>query len=164
MDSFVLLITDGTVIEYPPEIYRDMRTAELEAERWAWVLAGGGWQEVVRPFPGRWQVAGRDIRLVTTPAAEVVGETWVGTYWTEDGYPEPEATLFIDRQSAREWVLDDPLRQGAADLVEELWWIAATYRRDNGDEAYAVAWLGKVVEANGGYSGGRSEDEPKTTT
>ena len=164
MDCYVLLITDGTVIEYPPEIYGDAARGRLEAERWAWVLSGGGWQEVSQPFPGRWQVAGRDVRLIEATAPHLTDELWVGTYWTEDGYPEPEAALLTGRQSARRWVLDDPRGQQPADFSEQPWWFAAIYRRLNGDEAYAVAWLGKVVKADLGYPSGRSDEEPKTTT
>ena len=146
MHCYVLLITDGTAIEYPPEIYREVERGRLEAERWAWVIAGGGWQEVTEVFADRWEVAGRDIRLVPTSAQELSETSWVGTYWTDDGYPEPEAVLFSDRESARQWALDDPRGQQPTDFAEQPWWFAATYRRSNGEEAYAVAWLGKLVE------------------
>ena len=44
----------------------------------------------------RWLVGDRDVRVVL-----VEGEgTWVGTFWTWDGYPDPEATLLLSRSEA----------------------------------------------------------------
>ena len=85
--AYVVLITDGTIVEYPPEIYVSEERAQLEAERWAWVLSGGGWADVLSPFPGRWEVGERDVRLVEVSGLDPNPATWVGTYWTEDGYP-----------------------------------------------------------------------------
>ena len=102
--------------------------------------------------------------MVAATATRLTGNSWVGTYWTEDGLPEPEATLLADREASRRWVLEDPRGNPPAQFVEQPWWLAATYSRPNGDEAYAVAWLGKVVETGAGFDVGKSEEEPKTTT
>jgi hypothetical protein len=39
VNVFIIMITDGQAIEYPPEIYLDRRQAEREAEHWAWALS-----------------------------------------------------------------------------------------------------------------------------
>lgn len=142
---YVLLVTDGTVIEYPPEVYASERRARLEAERWAWVLAGGGWSEITSPFDGRWEVAGRDVRLVPADRGEGLGDIWVCTYWTEDGQPDPEALIVSGRDDARAWVTQGPARESPDDLTEHPWMLVAMFYR-GGEEAYAVAWLAKVIE------------------
>ena len=76
-----------------------------------------GGKEISRPFLDRWQVAGRDVRLIEVTASHLTDEPWVATYWTEDGYPEPEAALLAGREAARRWVLDDPRGQQPADLL-----------------------------------------------
>ena len=160
---FVLMVTDGTVIEYPPEIYFTRRRARQEAERWAWILAGGGWVEISEPFPGRWEVAGRDVRLSASRwSVSSTAELWTGTFWTEDGYPDPEAVILSGREEARRWVSTGPGGQPPTDLVEHPWMLAATYRRGD-EEAYAVAHLAKVI-ATHDDSGGRSAPLPNTTT
>jgi hypothetical protein len=143
--AFVVMVTDGTVLEYAPEIYVREARARQEAERWAWILAGGGWIEIDSPFDGRWEVAGRDVRLVEVPWVAPEGPTpWVATYWTEDGYPDPEAHVIWSRELARSWVSTGPDGTGPVELLEEPWMLAATFRRGD-EEAYAVAHLAKVV-------------------
>ena len=135
MNTWVILITDGTVIEYVPEAYETAQQARDEAERWAWILSGMGWLPIEKPADDRWQVGDRDVRLVL---AEGEGD-WVGTFWTWDGYPDPEATLLGDRAEARSWVtapLDGAFVPDAID--ENDWMIAATFER-GGEEACAVA-------------------------
>ena len=39
---WVVLVTDGTVVSYPPEIYHSSSRASMEAERWAWLSSGEG--------------------------------------------------------------------------------------------------------------------------
>lgn len=143
---WVLLVTGGTVIEYPPELYADRARARQEAERWAWILSGAGWSEVVRPFTDRWEIGERDVRLVTGEPAEPVGsgEWWVGTFWDRSGNPDPEALIFDSKNAAREWVLDPPGVTPAIDRQELDWFIAATYLH-GGEEEYAVAHLAKLV-------------------
>ena len=62
-----MLITDGTIVEFPPEVYSSRVRARLEAERWAWVLLGGGWVDVLIFFSDRWQIGDRDVWLVIVP-------------------------------------------------------------------------------------------------
>ncbi len=140
----VVLITDGTIVEFPPEVYSSRVRARLEAERWAWVLSGGGWADVSIPFPDRWQIGDRDVRLVIVPGQKYTSDTWVGTYWTEDGYPDPEAILLDGRDTAQAWVIDGPNHQFPDERLVHPWMLAATYQRGD-EEAYAVAWLAKVV-------------------
>jgi len=135
MSTWVILITDGTVIEYVPEAYETKQQAREEARRWAWILSGMGWLQIEESDDDRWGVGDRDVRLV---GAEGMGD-WVGTFWTWEGYPDPEATLLGDRAEARSWVtapLDGAL--GPAAIEENDWMIVATFER-GGEEAYAVA-------------------------
>lgn len=64
MSAWVILITDGTVIEYPPEAYESAEQARNEARRWAWVLSGMGWLPIEESAHDRWVVGDRDVRLV----------------------------------------------------------------------------------------------------
>jgi hypothetical protein len=141
MSTWVILVTDGTVIDYPPEAYLSRETARNEARRWAWIISGMGWIPIEEPEDDRWTVDDRDVRLV-----HVEGEGgWVGTFWTWDGYPDPEATLLEDRTTARAWVtapLHDVLAPVAVE--ENDWMIIATFDR-GGEEAYAVAHVLKRV-------------------
>jgi hypothetical protein len=146
-NAFVVMVTDGTVLEYAPEIYRSPERASLEAERWAWILAGGGWLEITTPFEGRWNVGDRDVRMVpTTWRDRARSRPWVCTFWTEDGYPDPEALILAGRHEARTWALEAPQGYaGATEVLEEEWMIAATYSHGE-DEAVAAAHLAKVIE------------------
>ena len=135
MDTWVILVTDGTVIEYPPEAYDSADQARDEARRWAWILSGMGWLSIDEPASDRWSVADRDVRLVR---AQGTG-SWVGTFWTWDGYPDPEALCLEGRAKARAWALA-PLHDvlPAGSVVENDWMVAATFVRGE-EEAYAVA-------------------------
>ena len=141
----VVLVTDGTVIEYAPEIYVSSERAALEAERWAWILSGGGWLPVERPFDGRWVVGDRDVRIVVAEApSDASGSLWVGTYWSEDGLPDPEAVLLEGREAAVDWVQDAGDLGPVVATIDRPWFVGATYAWGD-DEAYAVAHLGKRV-------------------
>jgi hypothetical protein len=143
MGAWVILITDGTVIEYPPEAYEAAEQARSEAQRWAWVISGMGWLPIEKTAADRWLVGDRDVRLV-----HVDGEgEWVGTFWTWDGYPDPEATLLRERTEARSWVTAPVLGVLEPISVEENdWMIVATFERKE-EEAYAVAHRLKRVAA-----------------
>ena len=130
---WVLLVTDGTVIEYAPEAYDEHAAAEDEARRWAWILSGMGWLPVDGPFEDRWHVGDHEIRIV-----EAAGEgTWVGTFWTWDGAPDPEAALFATREEARAWATGSLAGIAPASLSENEWCVIAVFARGD-DEAYAV--------------------------
>lgn len=134
MSTWIVLVTDGTVIEYPPEAYESEELARDEARRWGWIVSGMGWLPVTEQSD-RWSVGDRDVRLVR---AEGEG-SWVGTFWTWDGYPDPEAALLRDRRSAREWAVAPLFGSLEPMSVEENdWMVVATYER-KGEEAYAVA-------------------------
>jgi hypothetical protein len=141
---WVLVVTDGLTIEFPPELYRDRDAARSEAERWARVLSRRSRTPIERPFEDRWQVGDEWIRLTHTLLPEEGPEIWVLTYWTRDGYPEPEAELIADAAEARAWVLE--ARAGAV-LVEshDTPWSAAARFRVRGGEEEAEAHRSKVV-------------------
>lgn len=143
---WAVLVTGGTVIEYPPELYLDGERAEQEARRWAWILSGAGWRDVEQPFPGRWSVGESDVRLVLVEAAESTGsgEWWVGTFWDRSGLPDPEALVFGSRNVARAWVFDAPYGAPPVDTQDLPWLLAATYLH-RGEGEYAVAHLAKLV-------------------
>jgi hypothetical protein len=143
MDTWTILVTAGTVIEYPPEAYESLDLARDEARRWAWILSGMGWLPVQENGGDRWAIGDREVRLVRAEG----GGGWIGTFWTWDGYPEPEAALFDDRDKARSWAVA-PLH-GALQPVtvhENDWTIVATFEQ-RGEEAYAVVHKLKHVVA-----------------
>jgi hypothetical protein len=143
---WALLVTGGTIIEYPPELYVDEDRATNEAERWAWVLSGAGWLEIERPFPGRWQIGEHDVRLASLrPAVATSNPWWIGTFWDRGGMPDPEALLLPGRQEALDWVRRPPVGSDSAiEMQETDWFLSATYL-SHGEEEYAVAHLAKLV-------------------
>lgn len=131
----MILVTDGTVIEYAPESYETAEQARDEAQRWAWILSGMGWLPVEESAEDRWEVGDRDVRLVR---ADGEGD-WVGTFWTWSGYPDPEAILLGGRAEAHSWVtapLDGEMEP--VTIEENDWMIVATFELGE-EEAYAVA-------------------------
>lgn len=143
---WAVLVTDGTVIEFPPELYVSRERAVSEARRWAWLLSARGQTDVRVPFDGRWEAGFRDIRLVPIPGSGTGSrDTWVGTFWARDGYPDPEAVLLDGRAAAVEWCLS-PLHRIASpvDVAETEWSIAATFNA-RGEDEYAVANLAKTI-------------------
>jgi hypothetical protein len=146
--SWALLVTDGTVIEFAPELYPSREEAHLEARRWAWVLSAGTDIEVLRPFQDRLEVGIHDVRVVEVEQPGGTSRPWIGTFWTSDGYPEPEAVVFRDRSDAEQWVLS-PLDGIPPESVNRSpWHVSATFLV-RGEEAYAVAHLAKVVCPSG---------------
>jgi hypothetical protein len=143
---WVLIITDGTVVEFPIEIYTSHSAGVREAERWAWTLAGQGEIQIDRPFTDRWTVGVRDVRLVGSEAGRfsIDEEWWVGTHWTADGYPDPEAHLLNGRSAATAWVLQEPSSQRLNSSEEREWSIAATFGQGD-DESISIASLAKVI-------------------
>ena len=144
--QWVVLITDGTIIEYPPELYESQARAQLEAQRWAWILSAYGQFPIRQPFEGRWEAGIRDIRLVDIDGSSALNHhPWIGTFWTTDGYPDPEATLLDGRDDAIAWARE-PLKGGLVPttFAATNWSIAATFVI-KGEEAYAVANLAKIV-------------------
>ena len=99
MDLWVVMVTDGTVIEYPPEVYGSREIARDEAARWAVSLARGNDSLIEVIDSDRWSVRDVDVRLVGVSIEALSRDVvpWVGTYWTRDGYPDPEAVLLADR-------------------------------------------------------------------
>jgi hypothetical protein len=141
---WVLLVTEGMVIRFAPELYTEKSIGAREAERWAWTLARDAQVRVERPFGGRWEVGECSVRLVETPLEEEPADPWVGTYWTRDGYPEPEAIILPSADAARDWVFTSPPGRRLADVIETPWLLAVTYEVRGGKEE-AVVQLAKVV-------------------
>ncbi len=142
--AWALLVTQGTIHAYPPELYLDRGRSAQEAERWAWILGGAGVAEVGRPFEGRWEVAGFDVRLVRVKVDPDLNQVWVGTYWSQDGTPDPEAVVFSSREEALSWAVE-PVEDLAPAFVDQSeWFVAATFL-PRGEEAYAVAHRAKIV-------------------
>jgi hypothetical protein len=149
--TWALLITDGTLIEFPIEIYTSHSSGIREAERWAWILAGSGEIRIDRPCPDRWQVGVRDVRLVPCGRYDFNpdSEWWIGVHWTVDGYPDPEAKLLAGRETARSWVLEEPIGEVLVSSHEQEWSMSATFSR--GVEAsHSTASLAKVVTGPSG--------------
>lgn len=143
-DWWVLLVTDGFTVEYPPEVYADEQTAESEGERWSWLLARRARATIERPFRGRWDIGDRSVRLVQAQLVEEVDEMWVGTYWTRHGFPDPEAELFPNAEAAQDWVLTPPPGGLVVEVLKSPWTVGASYRvRDSQEEA--VAHQAKVI-------------------
>jgi hypothetical protein len=133
MSDWIILVTDGTVIEYAPEAYNTLAAATFEARRWALILSRGV-DQIEEAAPDRWRVANRDVRIVRATGA---GD-WVGTFWTWDGYPDPEAVLFETWTDARAWAVAPMHEALEPDEIEETEWSAAATFVKSGEEAYAV--------------------------
>jgi len=145
IDAWVVLVTDGTVLEVAPEVFVNETLARLSAENWAWFLSSGGEFHVGQPFDGRFQVGHRDVRVVRTVFPSVdAAEMWVGTHWTEDGYPDPEATLLPGPEAARTWVIAPIAGVAPVEIHASRWHVAATFRQGD-EEAYSVAYAAKFI-------------------
>ena len=144
--GWVVLVTDGTVIEFAPELYESRLHAESEAQRWAWLVSAGGQIDIRAPFPGRFEVGIRDVRIVEVDVPEGAdADPWIGTYWTRDGYPDPEAIVLAGRDDAEAWVSSPVGSRIDAQTVEtNEWQVAATFLI-RGQEAYAVASRAKCL-------------------
>ena len=142
---WVVLVTDGTVVSYPPEIYDSSSRASLEAERWAWLSSGEGLVEIDRPFEGRWGIGERDVRLVQARRVGDVAAPWVGTYWTRHGVPDPEAVILDGEVDARAWVREPPSDGLDEPRTFDTPWSSTAIYVVHGEEEYAVAHLAKVI-------------------
>lgn len=143
-DWWVLLVTDGFTVEFPPELYRERGDAEREAERWARALSRAYREHIERPFEGRWQIGDRWIRVTHSFLPEEGSQIWVGTYWGRDGSPDPEAALFADSADAREWALEPPAGGLPLEHHETALSVGASYRVRGGEEE-AEVHRGKIL-------------------
>lgn len=151
MDLWILLVVDGQTVEFPPEIYADLRQANSEADHWAWFFSSSGDIQVQRPFDGRLEIGFRDIRIVRVEeqSFDPTVDWWVGVHWTSDGYPDPEAVLLSGREEALEWVAIPP-RAGLvpSSIMDSAWCVGASFlERDEPSDS--VALRAKVVAAVG---------------
>ena len=143
----IILILIFTIVEYAPEIYRSHVSGIREARRWASILASEEQMHVEYPFEDRWEVGNRDVRLVSTICETTGGDPsfapWVGTHWTVDGYPDPEAIVLGNREAAYRWVLEPPGSSNPRDVDDDEWTISAAFGSP-ANPSYSVAHLGKV--------------------
>lgn len=146
--AWTLLVTDGTLLDFPPELYLDHLLAVREARRWAESLTMGQPGLVRQPFEGRWEVGPRDVRLVQVdiPTPWPGRHPWVGTHWTSDGYPDPEATLLSGRDQAKQWV-ESPLRGLDPDDISDQGHELVAVFRAGEEEEYSRATRLKQVSA-----------------
>jgi hypothetical protein len=142
--GWVVLVTDGTVIEFAPELYRARETARREGRRWSWLLSAGSDIEVVEVDEDRIEVGIRDVRIVQVDVPGGAREPWIGTFWSSDGYPDPEAVVLVDRQDAEQWATSPLHGLPPTSVSRSQWHVTATFVV-RGEEAYAVAHLAKVV-------------------
>jgi hypothetical protein len=84
------------------------------------------------------------MRLTPGRTDEPVEEMWVGTYGTRHGYPDPEAELFVNAQTAKEWALTPPAGALVVEAIQNPWMVGASYRVRDGQEE-AVAHRAKVI-------------------
>jgi hypothetical protein len=143
-DWWVLLVSDGLSIEFAPELYREHDDAEREGERWAQGLSRRSSARIERPFPDRWHIGDEWIRITPANLSVPGSEIWVGTYWTQDGFPDPEAEIFHDAVEAHAWVLEAPPDAILIGSYEAPASIIARYRVRGGEEE-AEAHRAKLV-------------------
>ena len=149
MDLWVLMITEGTVLAFPPEIYETDNHAMREAARWRQTVSKPG-HGLPDPDDGPpWDVGDFMVRLIKLSVAPVdFDDSWVASYWTTDGYPDPEAVLLADRAAALEWVMEPPAGFGPPiETFQSELFVASTYL-DRGEEAYAVAHVAKRIRTS----------------
>jgi hypothetical protein len=141
-----LLVSEGMSIAFPPEVYRARHKAEREMTRWAQALETVATTPAVTPFSGRREIGDYWVRLVDaegTPSS--ASALWVCTFWTTDGYPDPEALLVQGRARARDWV-----RQPLSEALPPVSWSSGEWSEtatfiDKGEECTAEAHLAKIV-------------------
>lgn len=141
--AWVVLVTRGFTVDQPPELYTSESSARCEAARWARTIAARESVSVEVPFEGRWQVGEWDVRLVRV-TGPLGPEPWIGTYWTHDGHPDPEALLLENREDARTWVVSPVRGTPPTQVREREDFIAATFF-DGDREEYAVAHRAKTL-------------------
>jgi hypothetical protein len=142
---WVVLVTDGTVLESAPELYVDRHLAMRFADNWAWFLSARGEFRVDRPFEDLIRVGQWDIRVIETALPANRREFWVGMHWTEDGYPDPEAVVFGDRESAVGWATAPISGIIPTELQQSVWHAAAKFSRRSSEVAHSVVYLAKAV-------------------
>jgi hypothetical protein len=137
--AWVVLVTRGTVVDFPPELYRSSRIASQEAGRWAWTLAGEGSMRVRTPFEGRLEVGDRDIRLERVNESILEwAEPWMCAHWSPEG--SPEILAVNDRDAARQWVREEPAAVRLREYFENDWMLSAAFGRGD-DEEISQAYL-----------------------
>jgi hypothetical protein len=139
IDAWVVLVTDGTALESAPEVFIEHELAVWSFENWGWFLSSGGAFPIERPFEDRLQIGHRDVRLIKTVwEGGADGQLWVGTHWTADGYPDPEATLLASFSAAKRWASTPLFGQPPDELATSPWHVIAIFRRGAEEETSAT--------------------------
>jgi hypothetical protein len=74
---WIVLVSDGDRIEYPPEVFASESVARREAYRWAWSMSSSGSSVRVKHAAG-WSAGIRDILVIPGWAGSIaVGKCWV---------------------------------------------------------------------------------------
>jgi len=74
---WIVLVSDGDRIEYPPEVFARESTARREAYRWAWSMSSSGSAFRVRHVDG-WAAGIRDVLVVSMPPGSYcIDKCWV---------------------------------------------------------------------------------------
>jgi hypothetical protein len=102
--AWVLLITEGLTIAFPPELYSARSQALGEGQRWADALASIVGAGASTPWLGRWEIGDLWISVVEEDLPASTDIPWVGTCWTPHGHPDPEALILGSQAQARRWV------------------------------------------------------------
>ena len=143
--AWVVLVTDGTTLESAPEVYVDSDLAKTFSHNWAWYLSARGEFRVDQPFEDRLRIGHWDVRVVEAALPTNPRELWVGTHWTEDGYPDPEGVIFGDRDSAVNWAAAPLAGVLPTKVQQSQWHVAAEFARRSDEVAYSVAYVAKAV-------------------
>lgn len=142
--AWAVLLTDGTAVEYAPEVYTSRALAIQEAERWAWFSSKRGAVPVHRPSSARWQVGTRDVLVIEVdlPGSGLATGVWVVGVWST-GYQPEQVVVVRDRQSALAWLRRRGLT-GRKDVDSGPWHAIA--RGDEGTSGFIAAHRAKWVK------------------
>lgn len=144
---WVVLVTDGTAIEFAPELYRSRPHAESEARRWAWIVSSDELVDVRQQSSDRFEVGIRDVCIIAAGIRgdSVPQEPWVGAEWTLGSYPMSRAAVFGGRSEAEAWLSSRSDVPGHVLQLEANEWHIAVRHVTGGTEAHAVASRAKYV-------------------
>jgi hypothetical protein len=103
---WVVAITEGTELRFPPEVYPTLSRATHEAYHWRWFLSRADEAKSTEVTEGHWRVGRVHVHLApaTLPSSPPGLELWVG-FQTRGPASQPRFALFASRGEARTWVL-----------------------------------------------------------
>jgi predicted dehydrogenase len=128
-----------------PEVYEDLQRAELEAQRWAWTI-GGSTIPSLEVELSRGVLVGDHMIRAIEHHAEDWPFSWLGTYWTIEGLPDPPAISFEGEDEARTWAMSPIAGAQPIAVISTPWSVRAVFAiQSSGAEEIAEAHLVKVV-------------------